>query len=94
MSRQPKARTKVLEAARKIVQESGAGALTFDELSRVSGVTRGGITYHFPTKDALLRGLLEHDMEHAVPLDPAGLAARPLWFRLATRAARLMAPVQ
>ncbi|MCB1552969.1 MAG: TetR/AcrR family transcriptional regulator [Xanthomonadales bacterium] len=63
MSRQPKARTKVLEAARKIVQESGAGALTFDELSRVSGVTRGGITYHFPTKDALLRGLLEHDME-------------------------------
>lgn len=63
MSRQPKARTKVLLAARKIVQESGAGALTFDELSRVSGVTRGGITYHFPTKDALLRGLLEHDME-------------------------------
>ena len=41
-----------------------------------------------------VEAMLEHDMEHAVPLDPAGLAARPLWFRLATRAARLMAPVQ
>jgi AcrR family transcriptional regulator len=36
--------------------------LTFEELAKVSGVTRGGITYHFPTKDALLRGLLDEDM--------------------------------
>ncbi len=63
MTRQPKARARILEAARAIVAESGAGALTYDELSRVSGVTRGGITYHFPTKDALLRGLLDHDMQ-------------------------------
>jgi AcrR family transcriptional regulator len=53
----------VLLAARQIVEESGAGALTYDELSRVSEVTRGGITYHFPTKDALLKALLEDDMQ-------------------------------
>lgn len=63
MPRLPRAKAKVLAAAREIVERDGAGALTFDELSRVSGVTRGGITYHFPTKDALLRGLLEHDMQ-------------------------------
>ena len=62
MPRPPLARTKILRAARQIVERSGAGALTFDELSSVSGVTRGGITYHFPTKDHLLRGLLEDDM--------------------------------
>lgn len=62
MSRLPRAKSKILKAAREIVENSGAGALTFDELARVSGVTRGGITYHFPTKDALLQGLLEHDM--------------------------------
>lgn len=63
MTRPPHARARVLLAARKIVEDSGAGALTFDELSRVSEVTRGGITYHFPTKDALLRALLEDDMQ-------------------------------
>jgi AcrR family transcriptional regulator len=63
MTRPPKARERILEAARRIVEDSGAGHLTFDELSRVSGVTRGGITYHFPTKQDLLRGLIEADMQ-------------------------------
>jgi len=62
MTRPPRAKLKVLQAAREIVASNGAGALTFEELARVSGVTRGGITYHFPTKDALLRELLEQDM--------------------------------
>jgi len=62
MTRPPRARLRILQAARDIVATRGAGALTFDELSNVSGVTRGGITYHFPTKDALLRGLLDQDI--------------------------------
>ena len=28
---------------------------SFDELARESGITRGGITYHYPTKEALAR---------------------------------------
>lgn len=63
MSRLPRAKAKILQAAREVVERCGAGALTFEEISRVSGVTRGGITYHFPTKEALLQGLLDHDME-------------------------------
>jgi AcrR family transcriptional regulator len=62
MSRQPKARAKVLEAARRIVETRGAGHLTFEELVVESGITRGGITYHFPTKQALLKGLIEADI--------------------------------
>lgn len=62
MVRKPKARQKIIDASRKIVLERGAGALTYDEISLVSGVTRGGITYHFPTKQALLQGLVEHDV--------------------------------
>jgi AcrR family transcriptional regulator len=61
MGRSPVAREKILAAARRIVEREGAGALTFDELVRESGITRGGITYHFPTKEDLLRGLLEAD---------------------------------
>lgn len=63
MPRLPRAKAKILAAAREIVEREGAGALTFEELARVSGVTRGGITYHFPTKDALLKALLDHDMD-------------------------------
>ena len=62
MGRQPAARQKIIDASRDIVLERGAGALTFEEISQVSGVTRGGITYHFPTKQALLQGLVEHDV--------------------------------
>ncbi len=63
MGRSPKARQTVLDAARRIVRDRGAGNLTFEELVQESGVTRGGITYHFATKDALLRALVEADME-------------------------------
>jgi AcrR family transcriptional regulator len=63
MGRMPKARQIVLDAARRIVRERGAGKLTFDELVHESGVTRGGITYHFATKEALLRALVESDIE-------------------------------
>ncbi len=62
MPRQPTARQKVIEASRQIVMERGAGALTYDEIAQVSGVTRGGITYHFPTKQRLLQALVEQDI--------------------------------
>ena len=62
MGRAPKARQAILDAAREIVREHGAGRLTYDELVAKSGVTRGGITYHFETKADLLRALIEADM--------------------------------
>ena len=62
MTRPPKARQTILEAARRIVAARGAGHLTFESLAEESGVTRGGITYHFPTKEALLKGLVEADL--------------------------------
>jgi len=63
MSRPPHAREAVLAAAEAIVKDIGAANLTFDELVRRSGITRGGIVYHFRTKDALLEALVEHDLE-------------------------------
>ncbi len=62
MSRLPHARAAVLAAAEELVRDIGAANLTFDELVRRSGITRGGITYHFPTKEALLRALVERDI--------------------------------
>ena len=63
MPRPPKARLLVLDAAERIVKAHGAANLTYDELVQESGVSRGGITYHFPTKDELLRALIARDLE-------------------------------
>lgn len=61
MSRPAYAIDLILDAAERLVSDHGAGALTFEALSEASGVTRGGITYHFPTKDLLLRALVGRD---------------------------------
>src|SRR5688572_28296559 len=78
---------KILAAARRIVERDWAGALTFDELVKESGFTRGGITYHFPTKEDLLRCLLDADCSKwdasdaaLPPCDCAPEAARLLGF--------------
>jgi AcrR family transcriptional regulator len=61
------------------VRERGAGNLTFDELVQESGVTRGGITYHFATKADLLRALVQADLEQWCALEtcvkPKGASA-------------------
>ena len=64
MGRLPLARQKILDAASAIVMAQGAAALTYEELVEKSGVTRGGITYHFPTKRDLLVALVEKDLHH------------------------------
>ena len=63
MGRKPLARQKIMDASRQIIMERGAGCLTFDEIAKVSGVTRGGITYHFPAKQELLKALVDEDLE-------------------------------
>lgn len=42
-----------------LVAQNGFGALTYDALARATGMTKGGILYHFPTKEALVRGVFE-----------------------------------
>jgi AcrR family transcriptional regulator len=62
MPRPPKARLRILDAAERIVKDRGAANLTYEELVHESGVSRGGITYHFATKNDLLRALIERDV--------------------------------
>ena len=53
----------MLDAAARIVQRSGAGHLTIDAVAAEAGVSKGGVLYHFPSKRALLTGMLERLME-------------------------------
>lgn len=52
-------RARLLDAAKQILVEQGAGRLTLDAVADLAGVSKGGLLYHFPSKAALVEGLAE-----------------------------------
>lgn len=59
MSPRPSAQKAMLDAAEAIVLENGARHMTLDAVAAKAGVSKGGLLYHFPTKEALLKTMLE-----------------------------------
>ena len=51
------ARERILEAAEKVVADVGAARMTLDVVAQTAGVSKGGLLYHFPTKESLLGAL-------------------------------------
>jgi len=51
------ARDRILEAAERLVADVGAARLTLDAVAQGAGVSKGGLLYHFPSKDSLLSAL-------------------------------------
>ncbi|MBW7857442.1 MAG: TetR/AcrR family transcriptional regulator [Leptonema sp. (in: Bacteria)] len=52
-------RYKILEAAYRVVQDQGAAHLTLEKVAWETGVSKGGLLYHFRSKDDLIRGMVE-----------------------------------
>lgn len=73
----PDARTRILDAAERIVQARGVPALTLEAAAREAGVSKGGLLYHFASKEALLTGLLNRLAEGIAAAFEAVLAAQP-----------------
>ncbi len=55
----PDVRSRLLDAAEAIVQARGVSGLTLEAAARAAGVSKGGLLYHFGSKEALLMGMLE-----------------------------------
>jgi AcrR family transcriptional regulator len=53
----------IIEAAEAVVAEVGAGHLTLDAVAAKAGVSKGGLMYHFPDKDSLLRAMVARLIE-------------------------------
>ncbi|MBQ0819063.1 helix-turn-helix transcriptional regulator, partial [Microvirga sp. HBU67558] len=51
-------RERILDAAAELVSEIGSGRLTLDTVAERAGLSKGGLLYNFPTKDALLQGMV------------------------------------
>ncbi|MCX6502066.1 MAG: helix-turn-helix domain containing protein [Microbacterium sp.] len=76
MSRPPHAREKVLDAFERLLIDEGARAATMDATARAAGVSKGGLLYHFGSKDALEQGIIER-LAALVDADLAAMAASP-----------------
>lgn len=64
MKRSDSVRDAILDAAEQVVTELGSGHLTLDAVAEKAERSKGGVLYHFPTKEALLREMLTRVLEH------------------------------
>ena len=55
----PAARDRILDAAEQLVATQGASNLTLDAVAQAAGVSKGGLLYHYPNKEALLAAMIE-----------------------------------
>lgn len=76
MSRPPRARDSVLDAFERLLVDDGERAATMDATARAAGVSKGGLLYHFASKEALERALLER-LAALVDADIAAMDAAP-----------------
>ncbi|WP_448720331.1 TetR/AcrR family transcriptional regulator [Microbacterium natoriense] len=58
MPRPPLARERVLDAFEAIVITDGERTATLDATAKAAGVSKGGLLYHFGSRDELVAGLL------------------------------------
>src|SRR5680860_142372 len=52
-------RDRLLDAFERLLVEGGTRAATLDAVAAAAEVSKGGLLYHFPSKDDLVTGLLD-----------------------------------
>ncbi|RYB89898.1 TetR/AcrR family transcriptional regulator [Nocardioides glacieisoli] len=53
-------KVEILDAAVAVIEAEGITGVTFDTVADAAGVTRGGVIYHFASRDNLIAALHEH----------------------------------
>jgi AcrR family transcriptional regulator len=66
----------VLDALELLLVTKGERAATLEAVAREAGVSKGGLIYHFPSREAMVEGLLDRLRERAAE-DLASMIAAP-----------------
>lgn len=61
----PSSRDRILDALQRILIDTGLHAVTLESVAEAAGVSKGGLLYHFPSKEALITGLARRLTESA-----------------------------
>lgn len=52
----------ILEAAEAVIRREGAARLTIDAVAAEAGLSKGGVMHHFASRDALVAGMVRHQL--------------------------------
>lgn len=58
-----KTKQEILDGALNLLRVEGGGSITLDATAREAGLTKPGLMYHFPTKEALMLAVVDHVAE-------------------------------
>ena len=58
----------ILKAAEALITETGGLHFTMDLVAARAGISKGGLTYSYPTKDALIEDMLRRELRRFVSL--------------------------
>lgn len=53
-------RTMILDAVVALIERDGVTSVTFDAVAEETGITRGGLIYHFPSRENLILATHKH----------------------------------
>ncbi|MDD7912086.1 MULTISPECIES: TetR/AcrR family transcriptional regulator [Pseudovibrio] len=56
-------RRMILDAAIELVSEQGNGVFSLEEVAKRAGISKGGLLYNFPSKNALIAAMVSHFTE-------------------------------
>lgn len=57
-------RETILQAAAHIIVNLGIHAFTIEAVAQEAGITKGGVLHHFPSKEALINGLIDQVVDY------------------------------
>ena len=52
-------RERITRTARRIIMEEGVARLTLADVAEKAGISKGGLLYHFPSKEELIKGMIK-----------------------------------
>ena len=70
-------RERLLDAAEAVVIERGVSALTLEAVAARAKVSKGGLLYHFPSKDAVVQGMVSRVASIVQERFASGLSSEP-----------------
>ena len=76
MAQKPTAKASILDAYERAVIENGERAATLEAVAADAGVSKGGLLYHFASKNDLVAGLVER-MDELAEADLSALRVAP-----------------
>lgn len=71
------ARERLLDAAETVVNERGVSAMTLEAIAAQAKVSKGGLLYHFPSKEAVVLGMVTRMVAMIEERFAAELASEP-----------------